>query len=106
MAFGKKGYVGLDIGTHMVKAVQLRKSGKNIELEKFGIGLINPGGDDRKDPAAIRFSKIQAIKEALNSAGITVKHSISAVSGESIIVRYIQVYDMPEEDLKNAISFE
>ncbi|MFH0793065.1 MAG: type IV pilus assembly protein PilM [bacterium] len=106
MAFGRKGYVGLDIGSHMVKAVQLRRSGKNIELEKFGIGLINPGGEDRKDPAALRFSKVQAIKEALNSAGITVKHSISAVSGESIIVRYIQLPEMPEDELKNAIRWE
>ncbi|MCC5875258.1 MAG: type IV pilus assembly protein PilM, partial [Candidatus Sumerlaeia bacterium] len=37
---------------------------------------------------------------------ITAKHSVSAVSGESVIVRYIQLPEMPEAELKAALRWE
>lgn len=104
--FGSGTTIGLDIGSSVVKAVQLKKTGKGIDLEKLGVAEVFPGGDKSIGKENIRALKSGAIKKALESAGITAKFVISSVSGESIIVRYIQLPDMPEEELKNALKWE
>ncbi len=106
MVLWQKATVGLDIGSSVVKAVQLRRSGKGIELEKFGIAEIYPGGDKKAAAESVRELKIAAVHKALQSANISAKQAITAVSGESIIVRYIQLPDMPEDELKNALKWE
>lgn len=102
----QKATVGLDIGSSVVKAVQLKRSGKGIELEKFGTAEIYPGGDKKAAAESIRELKIAAIRKALQRANISAKQAITAVSGESIIVRYIQLPDMPEDELKSALKWE
>jgi type IV pilus assembly protein PilM len=106
MLFATKTAVGLDVGSSLVKAAQLRKSGKAIELEKLGVAEIYPGGDKKAATEDVKQLKIKAIRRALEAANIKAKHSISAVSGESIIVRYMQLPDMPEDELKNALRWE
>ncbi len=104
---GGKKVVGLDVGSHQVKAVELRKSGSKVELVRFGVADVYPNGDRSAAGNADVFQlKTSAIREAVQKAGITAKHSVSAVSGESIIVRYIQLPEMPEEELKNALRWE
>lgn len=104
--FGSKAVVGLDIGSDKVKAIQLRKKGGSYELERFGVADIHPGGDRRVGGAELQQLKIEATKRALENGRITAKYSVSAVSGESIIVRYIQLPQMPEAELKNALRWE
>jgi type IV pilus assembly protein PilM len=104
--FGAKAVVGLDIGSQKVKAVQLRRKGNTLELERFGVADIYPDGDRSAAAGDPRQLKIQAVQRALNDGRITAKHCVSAVSGESIIVRYIQLPQMPEAELKNALRWE
>lgn len=106
MFFGKKVTVGLDIGSSMVKVVQLRRVGKGIELEKFAMEPIFAGRDKKAAGTDVKQLKIEAAKRAIEVAGISAKYSVSSVSGESIIVRYIQLPDMPENELKNALKWE
>lgn len=106
MALNPKKVVGLDIGSSVVKAVQLRKSGRNIELEKFGVAEIFPGMDKKTASGDRRDAKVEAIRQALADGDISAKFSVSAVSGESIIVRYIQLPEMPENELDGAIRWE
>jgi len=104
--FRNKGTVGLDIGSTRVKAVQLKRTGRGIELERFGLAEIYPNGQRPNDPGEIRRLKVEAVRRVLEQAGISVRESISAVSGESVIVRYIQLPDMPEQELKSALRWE
>lgn len=106
MALNPKKVVGLDIGSSFVKAVQLKKVGRSLELEKFGMAEIYPGVDKKAAGVNRREAKIDAIRQALADGGISAKYSASAVSGESIIVRYIQLPEMPENELKGAIRWE
>lgn len=106
MALNPKRTVALDIGSSVVKAVQMRKAGRGFELERFGVAEIYPGVDKKSAGVDRRTARIEAVRQALTQAGITAKHSVSAVSGESIIVRYIQLPDMPENELKGAIRWE
>lgn len=104
--FGSKSVVGLDIGSDKVKAVQVRKKGTGFELERFGIADVYPNGDKDTFSGDRRQLRVQAVQNALNSGKISAKYCISAVSGESIIVRYIQLPQMPEAELKNALRWE
>lgn len=106
MALNPKRTVALDIGSSVVKAVQMRKVGRGYELERFGVAEIYPGVDKKSAGVDRRTARIEAVKQALTHAGITAKNSVSSVSGESIIVRYIQLPDMPENELKGAIRWE
>jgi len=107
MALGGKVVIGLDIGSRTVKAVQLRKTGRGIELEKVGVADVYPGGDKAAtSSSSLRDLKIAAIRQAIQQAHITTKYAITAVSGESIIVRYIQLPEMPEAELKQALRWE
>jgi type IV pilus assembly protein PilM len=106
LALNPKKVVGLDIGSSVVKAVQLKKVGRSLELEKFGLAEIYPGIDKKAAGVNRREAKIDAIRQAMADAGISAKFSSSAVSGESIIVRYIQLPEMPENELKGAIRWE
>lgn len=105
--FGGQKVVGLDVGSYQVKAVELRKAGAKMELVRVGVADIYPNGDRAAAGSSDVFQlKVNAIQRALQAGRITAKHSVSAVSGESIIVRYIQLPDMPEAELKNALRWE
>jgi len=106
LALNPKKTVALDIGSSIVKAVQMRRVGRGYELERFGVAEIYPGVDKKSAGVDRRTARIEAIRQAISQAGISAKNSISAVSGEAIIVRYIQLPDMPEGELKGAIRWE
>jgi type IV pilus assembly protein PilM len=102
MVFGGHAAVGLDIGSRVVKVVQLRRNGKSIELEKFGLAEISPRGEKPSAPEDQRRAKVEAIRRVLAEARISGRQAVTAVRGESVIVRYIPMPDMPPEELKNA----
>jgi type IV pilus assembly protein PilM len=104
--FRSKGSIGIDIGSSSVKVVQLKKGADGYELEKAGMAPLYPDGERSGDPAVRRKAKVEAIKRAISDAGISCKSAVSAVSGESIIVRYLQLPNMPEEELKKALQWE
>jgi len=104
--FRPKAPIGVDIGSHTVKVCQLRQAGETIELEKFGIATIYPTGDHPSDPREQQALRIAALKGALEVAEIKAKQTVSAVCGESIIVRYLQLPEMPEDELKKALQWE
>lgn len=104
---GGKKVVGLDVGSYQVKAVELRKNGGRLELARFGVADVYPNGDRSAAGNSDIFQlQVGAIRRAMSQSGITARHSVSAVSGESIIVRYIQLPEMPEAELKNALRWE
>ncbi|MEQ8820073.1 MAG: type IV pilus assembly protein PilM [Sumerlaeia bacterium] len=104
--FGSKSIIGLDVGSSKVKAIQLKKKGNRLELERFGIADVFPNGDRSAAQGDVRQLQMQAVRRALEAGKINAKYCVSAVSGESIIVRYIQLPQMPEAELKNALRWE
>lgn len=101
-----KAAIGIDIGSTSVKVAQVKRAGQGYELEKIGFAQIYPGGDRPNDSASQTRAKVDAIKRALGDAKISAKNTVSAVSGESIIVRYLQLPKMPEDELKKALQWE
>ncbi|MBN2489315.1 MAG: type IV pilus assembly protein PilM [Planctomycetes bacterium] len=90
-----KSIVGLDIGSHAVKAVELTQVGSDYVLTEYGKTQIYSEG-----------SISDAIAELLSHCRFRTKRVVTAVSGKSVIVRYLSLVQMSDEELRSAIRFE
>lgn len=94
--FGKKkSIVGLDIGSSEVKAIELTRFGDSVKLTGFGHGRL-------ESPEQLG----ETVQEVLQKARIKTRRVITAVSGRSVIVRYINLPLMEENELKGALRYE
>jgi type IV pilus assembly protein PilM len=94
--FGRnKSLVGLDIGSCEVKAVELTEVRDQIKLTGFARRVI-------ESPEALS----DTVADVLRSAGIKCRRVATAVSGRSVIVRYISMPIMSDEEMKSALRFE
>lgn len=94
--FGKsKKILALDIGSSEIKALEVQDTGAGIALTGFASAKIGNQNET-----------IYAIKEIIKKVNFKVKRCVTAVSGRSVIVRYVTMAQMPLEDLRQAIRFE
>ena len=93
----RKSLVGLDIGSSKVKAVQLGLTGNGVEVT--GFAQIDYVPDDPEARSA-------AILELMSQGGFNAKNVVSGLSGKQIIIRYLNMVPMNDEELRHAILFE
>src|SRR5919201_4227975 len=96
---------GLDIGSSTVKVVQLSGSGKSYRLSAFGITSLAPDVITEgaiKDPPAV----VDAIKDAVTKAGIKTTDTAIAIAGRELIIKKVQIPEVPEKELRGAIQLE
>lgn len=91
----KKSLVGLDIGSSEVKAIELSEVGDQLRITGFGQAPI-------ESPDAIQ----DTIADVLRGAGIKAKRVATAVSGKSVIVRYVNMVQMEDTELRSALRYE
>lgn len=91
----QRSLIGLDIGTNCVKAVELTQHGSELVLTAYGQNEIVSEGQ-----------KADAVVDLLQSRNFHTRRVVTAVSGKSVIVRYLTMIQMSDEDLRNAIKFE
>jgi len=87
--------IGLDVGSSCVKAVELTNVGNDPVVTAYGQAEVLSEG-----------SRADAILDLLHSQSFRTRRVVTAVSGKSVIVRYLNMVQMSDEDLKNAIKFE
>ena len=85
--------IGLDLGSSRIKAVKLRKVDESLILDNFEVQL-NTG-----DPKEIINSLITKFNIAKKKVNIS-------VSGPRVILRYLTLTKMSEEELKSSVRFE
>jgi type IV pilus assembly protein PilM len=96
--FGKtRSIVGLDIGTSSVKAVELTETGGKLEVT--GFGQIEITADDAT-------AKANAVAELMREGGFKSRRVVTSLSGKMVIVRYLTMVRMDDEELRNAIAFD
>ena len=106
MAFGKKDHiVGLDIGSHSVKAAEITETKRGPLLKRFGIvdiahGAIEEGTIIDAETVA------ESIKQLFKSYNIKENNVAVSIGGYSVIVKKISVQTMDEEKLQETIHFE
>ncbi len=87
--------VGLDLGSHVVKAVEITLEGGEPVLSSFARVEVPPGGD-----------RSAAITEVFQKGNFKSRNVVTSVSGQSVVVRYISMVKMSDSELRQAIRFE
>ncbi|GIW72884.1 MAG: pilus assembly protein PilM [Planctomycetota bacterium] len=95
--FGKQNrVVGLDIGSSEVKALEMQRvGGDGYAITGFASSRIHTPEETRL-----------AVKEVFRSGGFRTRRVVTAVSGRSVIVRYVNMPQMPQEQLRSAVRYE
>lgn len=96
---------GLDIGSSAIKAVQLREAGGGYALAALGRAALAPDviadGAIKDPPAAV-----EAIKSAVSKAGITATDATIAISGRELIIKKVQIPEVPDKDVAGVVQLE
>jgi len=101
----KKEVFALDIGSHSIKLVELKKRRHDYKLKSVGIKQIPKEtiiDGAIMDPTTL----IEAIRALIAETKPSTKFVALSVSGQSVIVKKINVPFMTEEELANAIQWE
>jgi type IV pilus assembly protein PilM len=103
---GSSPTVGIDIGSSLIKVVEARPTKGEVQITALGIAPTPAGTIENEiitDPQTLG----QAIRQLLAESGITVKKSVSSVSGQSsVIVRIIEVPKMTKQELAETMKWE
>ncbi|MBI5367886.1 MAG: type IV pilus assembly protein PilM [Planctomycetes bacterium] len=91
----RRSLIGLDIGSRFIKAVELTESRDQLELTAMDIIELSNASQLR-----------DALREILSRGGFHTKRTVTAVSGRAVIVRYINMPAMSDEELRNAVRYE
>ncbi|ETW94468.1 MAG: hypothetical protein ETSY1_34740 [Candidatus Entotheonella factor] len=100
-----KPLAAIDIGSHSIKLIQLKKTGKNYHLQHFGVmPLKNESIVDGTimDAGAV----IESIRNLVQMEKIKTKDVVTSVSGQSVIVKKIRIQQMTEKELAESITWE
>ena len=105
MLFGKKGVVGLDIGSNAIKLVELKESRSGFELKSLGEAILPPEAIVNK--VIINSSAVvEAISSLAEELRIGTKNVVTSISGHSVIIKKITLPRASEEELEESIQWE
>ncbi len=93
--------VGLDIGSHSIKLVELKRVGDGIILNKFGIKEIPQDLKLDRDKTVL-----QLISQLLSDNNIKTRKINISAGGQSVFVRFVKLLQVKEEKLNQTMKFE
>lgn len=103
--FKSREVVGVDIGTHSIKVVELRLAGRAIHLQSFGIAPVPPQAI--VDGAILdKGAIVESLQGLLREHKIKRKQAAMGLSGHSVIVKKISLPEMTESELEESIHWE
>lgn len=109
LSFGSKGVFGLDIGLSAVKVAQLEKSGSDDDpsytLTKYSAVSL-PEGAIIEDEIQKKEEIVEAIKEAVSSAGIKDNTVCLGLTGPNTVVKRLQLPGGDEEEVEDQVLWE
>lgn len=94
--------IGLDIGTHSIKAVQAVRAGSKIRVESLGYAPV-----DRNrwsvDPVAAHADAIYAAMESLSPNQSMI---VGALPGQAVVIRYPRLRNVSADQIERAVEVE
>jgi type IV pilus assembly protein PilM len=99
--------IGLDIGSSSIKLMELEKDAKTdrYRLVSFGIKELPP--EAIVDGAVMNTSAVvDAIRELVSKARLKTKDVVASVSGNSVIIKRINLPAMTVDELEESIQWE
>ncbi len=105
--FTKKGKssIGLDVGSSLIKMVEIDHLKEEPVLMRYGIIKIPPEAIVEGE-IMDRSLVVEGIQECAAKAGISRKNVVTAVSGRAVIVKKVVMDKMNPDDAKEAIFWE
>ncbi len=99
--------VGLDVGTTLMKVAEVRPGKEGVQVSAVGVAPTPEGVIDEsgyiQDPQALG----QAIRQLLSQAGISTKHVVTSIPGQSaLVVRVIEMPKMSPAELDKSMAWE
>ena len=105
-SFGrKKTTVGLDIGSGLIKVAVIDHSKKTPELTRVAIAPLAQDAiveGEVMDPGVVA----EAIRSAMERAGVTTTSVVIAVGGRDVIVKKIQIERVKEQQVRELLRWE
>ncbi len=100
--FKAKKSIGLDIGTHSVKAVQMSRRGGRLCIDEVGYALVDRN-QVNSDPVIAHAS---AVSEALMGMNLNSSQLVGALPGQTVVIRYPRYAESARDQLEEIVSRE
>lgn len=94
--------IGIDVGTHSVKAVQMSRSGRRHRVEEIGYALVDRT-QVNVDPV---LAHADAVRQAIANMAVSQSLLVGALPGQTVVIRYPRIARMAESEIANAIEAE
>jgi type IV pilus assembly protein PilM len=97
--------LGIDVGKASIKAVEVRRTSKGLEVTRLGQ---HPTPDGAVEGGIIldRSVVAQAVLSLLAAADIRRRRAVISVTGQNVLARVLRLPPIPEDELKQAIKWE
>jgi len=105
MFFNKKALLGLDIGSHSIKMIDLAKTKAGFELKSLGVGLIPAECIVDKDIMDFE-TVVDTIKNLKDNLNVHSTNAATSVSGHSVIVKKAELPVMTPTELEQSLMVE
>lgn len=97
--------VGIDIGSHSIKVVQVVPTRQGYEITRAG-STPTPPEAIRQGVIEDRIAVSEAVHNLMRTLGITTRSAVAAVAGPTVVIRQVQMPAMPEHQLRKSIYWE
>ena len=94
--------IGVDIGSHSVKAVQMSRHGGRLKIDGVGYSLVDRA-QFNMDPIV---SQSTALREAVRAFTVPGSLVVGALPGQTVVIRYPRFPEMAEAALSDSIERE
>jgi len=102
---GRRGAIALDIGSSFIKLLQMGQAKKGWELQKFAMAELPP--EAIVDGSIIdAITVTNTIKDLIKEQNVRLKDAVSALTGQSVIIKKVSFPAMTEEELADSIQWE
>jgi type IV pilus assembly protein PilM len=101
--------LGIDIGTHSIKIVHLKKQHNTFRLVNYNIQSTIPEGLEQTPSELSPGRYPQTLSTMLKSMKINpkkMKHVVSSIGGDNTSIKQIRTIFLPDEELSSALFFE
>ena len=103
--YGTPNAVGIDIGSHSIKVVQVTPTRNGFALLRAG-STPTPPEAIKQGVVDDRLAVAEAVDTLLQRLGITAPWAVAAVAGPTVVVRQVRLPAMPEHQLRKSIYWE
>jgi type IV pilus assembly protein PilM len=104
MFLGSRDIIAVDVGSYAVKVVLLKQEGAIVQLKAWGHLPI--GAKAEASPDERKTAVVNALRGFLIEKGVKIRDAATALSGNSVIVRYVKFPRLTKTELQATLATE